>query len=167
MHVCSGAQGSSHDAAFVCAELPPRVSAISRSTTLPSFILTCKIPLVSTALAAGLPLWSLDMDRFYLQNVSLYQKLVEAFDPDALIPHFSRQEATPSTNPPTSRNTARRNTGVLVGARIRPMLEDDLAAGFPRAIYPRAGQVDEPQTVDLHDLYNHPRQRPVLRGCHS
>lgn len=103
------------------------------------------------------------MDRFYLQNVSLYQKLVDVFDPDAPIPHFSRQEATPSTNQPASGNTARRNTGILVGARIRPLLEDDLAAGFPRAIYPRVGQSGEPQAVDLHDLYNHPRQRPVLK----
>lgn len=105
------------------------------------------------------------MDRFYLENAALYRKLVDSLDTTVPAPHFSRQKAAP---PKEDVAREQSNPDMVLGARIRPMLDDDLAAGFPRAAYPRAvrqGQTPESQTVDLHDLYNHPRGRPVLKVC--
>ncbi|KAI1779191.1 P-loop containing nucleoside triphosphate hydrolase protein [Hypoxylon cercidicola] len=50
---------------------------------------------------------------------------------------------------------------MVVSARIRPHLDEDLASGFPCALFPRAGQ---PNVVDIHDLYNHPRGNPILKS---
>ena len=91
------------------------------------------------------------MDQFYLKNAALYQKLVQAFDDTKRAPRPSEtggDQATPST---------------VVSARVRPLLDDDKAAGFPCAVYPRAPQIGEANVVDIHDLYNHPRGRPLLK----
>lgn len=40
------------------------------------------------------------------------------------------------------------------------MLDEDVAAGFPCAVHPRSAQAG---VADIHDLYNHPRGRPVLK----
>ncbi|KAH7024664.1 P-loop containing nucleoside triphosphate hydrolase protein [Microdochium trichocladiopsis] len=50
---------------------------------------------------------------------------------------------------------------MVVSARIRPWLDEDRAAGFPNAMFPRS---QEQGVVDIHDLYNHPRGRPVLKS---
>ncbi|KAK6069433.1 kinesin motor domain-containing protein [Seiridium cupressi] len=69
------------------------------------------------------------------------------------------------TPPPVSRTvtaaTGTNSPDMVVSARIRPMLEEDVAAGFPCAIFPRSVHTG---IVDVHDLYNHPRGRPVLKS---
>jgi kinesin family protein 2/24 len=50
---------------------------------------------------------------------------------------------------------------IVVSARIRPLLNEDVAAGFPCAVFPRSAQN---AVVDIHDLYNHPRGRPILKA---
>jgi kinesin family member 2/24 len=85
------------------------------------------------------------MDQFYLKNVALYQKLVGAFDPPPpMMSAASLEETAPD---------------MVVSARIRPFLED-IESGFPCAVYPRAVSSG---VVDVHDLYNHPRGRPILK----
>ncbi|RYP20475.1 hypothetical protein DL765_002774 [Monosporascus sp. GIB2] len=50
---------------------------------------------------------------------------------------------------------------MVVSARVRPLLDEDVAAGFPCAVFPRPAQAG---VVDIHDLYNHPRGRPILKS---
>lgn len=90
------------------------------------------------------------MDKFYLDNAALYETLVERATP-APIP--AGQAAGNNLD----------NSNMIVAARIRPQLDEDLASGFPCAVYPRSGA--EAGVVDIHDLYNHPRGRPVLKSA--
>jgi kinesin family member 2/24 len=87
------------------------------------------------------------MDRFYLDSAAQYQTLVKAFSP-TLVPRIAKL-ATGTTSP-----------DMVVSARIRPLLDEDVAAGFPCAVFPRSPQTG---VVDIHDLYNHPRGRPILK----
>ncbi len=87
------------------------------------------------------------MDQFYLENASLYQKLVKAVKPTPASRATDAATETPSPD-------------MVVGARIRPLLDEDVAAGFPCAVFPRLNQSG---AVDIHDLYNHPRGRPILK----
>lgn len=84
------------------------------------------------------------MDQFYLRNVARYDALVNAFKP-APGPVPAATETSPD---------------MVVSARIRPLQDEDIAAGFPRAVLPRPAR---PGVLDVHDLYNHPRGRPVLK----
>lgn len=89
------------------------------------------------------------MDQFYLENVSKYETLLKGLKPP------------PAPEPATA---VRRNSKMIVSARIRPMLEEDIASRFPCAIYSRPAQKTMYNNVlDLHDLYNHPSGRPQLR----
>jgi kinesin family member 2/24 len=87
------------------------------------------------------------MDQFYLQNAALYRALVKALKPAG---QSRPGEVAPETT----------SSDMVVSARIRPLLDEDLAAGFPCAIFPRS---DQSGAVDIHDLYNHPRGRPILK----
>jgi kinesin family protein 2/24 len=87
------------------------------------------------------------MDRFLLENVALYQTLVKSFSPPS-VPRTAKV-ATGTTSP-----------NMVVSARVRPLLKEDVAAGFPCAVFPRSAQTG---VVDIHDLYNHPRGRPILK----
>lgn len=100
------------------------------------------------------------MDRFYLENAGLYSKLISSIDPELPAPHFSRHGAAPLKDDVAGEQY---NPTTVVAVRVRPMLEEDLAAGFPRAVYPRTARQDGAQIVDIHDLYNHPRGRPVIK----
>ena len=89
------------------------------------------------------------MDRFLLDNAAQYQTLVKRLNP-APVPQITKVvEGTPSPD-------------MVVSARIRPLLNEDVAVGFPAAVFPRSASAG---VVDLHDLYNHPRGRPVLKVC--
>lgn len=85
------------------------------------------------------------MEQFYLNNVSLYDTLVGRFRPAI----------------PVKPDTTTTSPSIDVGVRIRPLLNDENAADFPCAVFPRLRQ---PGVVDIHDLYNHPR-KPVLKVC--
>lgn len=87
------------------------------------------------------------MDQFYLKNVARYQALVKALKPVAAA--ASAEAATEMSSP-----------DMVVSARIRPLLEDEIVAGYPCALFPQSSQKG---MVDLHDLYNHPRGRPILK----
>ncbi len=87
------------------------------------------------------------MDRFYLDNATQYQTLVKALNPTPR-PRINKINAG-TTSP-----------DMVISARIRPLLEEDVAAGFPCAIFPRSAQTG---VVDIHDLYNHPKGRPILK----
>lgn len=86
------------------------------------------------------------MDQFLLKNAALYQTLIKRLNP--AVPGFAKV-VTETTSP-----------DMVVSARVRPMLNEDVAAGFPCAIFPRSAQAG---VVDIHDLYNHPKGRPVLK----
>ena len=90
------------------------------------------------------------MDDFYLRNASLYRDLVKALKP--------APEPRSVTKPLESSSP-----DLVVTARIRPLLSEDVAAGFPTAIFPRGTET----TVDIHDLYNHPRGMPILKVSRS
>lgn len=98
----------------------------------------------SPPLLPSYPVPSPEMDRFYLDNTGLYQRLVAAYKP---APGAAVAEETSSD--------------MVVSARVRPLLDQDIDAGFPCAVFPRP---DQPGVADVHDLYNHPRGRPVLRS---
>lgn len=86
------------------------------------------------------------MDQFYLENADLYQKLLKGLKPP--------RAAAAKTAAVAS------DAKMIVGARIRPMLEEDLVSRFPCALFSRSV---EDSMLDLHDLYNHPSGRPQLR----
>lgn len=84
------------------------------------------------------------MEEFYLENTPLYEALVNNFEPRPCPP--SGATGTPS---------------MVVSVRIRPFLDQDATAGFPCASYPRTNQAG---VLDIHDLYHHPKGRPVLKS---
>lgn len=102
------------------------------------------------------------MDTFYLKNAAFYQKSVDSLDLSKPAPHFSRHEAAPVEEDP-DQAVEQCNPDIIIGARIRPMLEIDIAAGFPCAVYPRSPGSSGAQIVDIHDLYHHPLQQRVLK----
>lgn len=87
------------------------------------------------------------MDNFYRTHAALYKTLVGKFNP----PRGPQSECVTTELPEAS---------TVVSARIRPLLDEDVVAGFPCAIFPRAKGTG---IADLHDLYNHPKGRPVLK----
>ncbi|KAG9556682.1 P-loop containing nucleoside triphosphate hydrolase protein, partial [Aureobasidium melanogenum] len=101
------------------------------------------------------------MDQFYLKNAALYQTYVNKLDPTKPPSHFMNLPPQPTKE--TADNS---NPNMTISVRIRPMLEDDIASGFPCAVYPRPhNPTAKRQTIDLHDLYNHPRRpRPILKS---
>jgi kinesin family protein 2/24 len=103
------------------------------------------------------------MDQFYLKNAALYQTYVDKLDPTKPQAHFSNLLPEAQAKIKTIDND---NPNMTISVRIRPMLEDDITSGFPRAVYPRPhDSTAKHQIIDLHDLYNHPRRpRPVLRS---
>jgi len=86
------------------------------------------------------------MDQFYLRNAAWYHTLVDRFEPG---PSAGSIDQSGTTSP-----------DMVVSARLRPFLREDITAGFPSAVFPRP---TEKGAVDIHDLYNHPRGRPVLK----
>jgi kinesin family protein 2/24 len=87
------------------------------------------------------------MDQFLLKNAAQYQVLVNSFNP-TLVPRMTKTAAGTTSS------------DMVVSARIRPLLKKDVTAGFPCAIFPRSAETG---VVDIHDLYNHPRGRPILK----
>lgn len=85
------------------------------------------------------------MDQFLLKNVAVYQNLVKEFCPAPVLR--------------TSETTAEA-ANMVVSVRIRPLTNEDVTAGFPSAVFPRS---TGSAVVDIHDLYNHPRGRPILK----
>jgi kinesin family protein 2/24 len=87
------------------------------------------------------------MDQFLLDNAAQFQTLVKMFSPTP-VPRLAKVA------------TEKTSSNMVVSARIRPLLNEEVTAGFPCAIFPRSGQTG---VVDIHNLYNHPKGRPILK----
>ncbi|SPQ24384.1 530ded2a-4197-4fc5-808a-d498004358e7 [Thermothielavioides terrestris] len=74
------------------------------------------------------------MDEFIIEHAERYKRLVSTFKPSS-----PGAKATNSTSA---------SSEIVVSARIRPMLEDEIAQGFPQGVYQRA----DSNMVDLHEL---------------
>ncbi|KAK4150246.1 P-loop containing nucleoside triphosphate hydrolase protein [Chaetomidium leptoderma] len=84
------------------------------------------------------------MEQFLLDNAERYKNLVAKFRPVASGPKASDSTtATPE---------------IVVCSRLRPMLEDELAQGFPVGVYLRGNT----NTVDLHELKQPVRGLPRI-----
>ncbi|KAK1831159.1 hypothetical protein QBC39DRAFT_382526 [Podospora conica] len=86
------------------------------------------------------------MEQFLIDNAAHYLKLVSAFKPRP-----ASKTATTTTIP---------NPDMVVSARIRPLLPDEVAAGFPQCIFPRDNAPTT--TVDIHELRKAIRGLPTL-----
>src|SRR4051812_35830093 len=86
------------------------------------------------------------MEQFLLDNAARYTKLVGAFKPKAA--NSKLEPAAP-------------NPDMVVSARIRPLLEDEAAQGFPECLFPRPAA---PHTVDVHELRQPVRGLPTLNS---
>lgn len=84
------------------------------------------------------------MDQFLLDNTQAYEKLVGAFKPAAK---------------PQDKKDGGRNTDIIIASRLRPMLEDEIAAGLVPGVLPRK---DDDLNVDLHELRKTVRGTPAL-----
>ncbi|KAH7010962.1 P-loop containing nucleoside triphosphate hydrolase protein [Macrophomina phaseolina] len=80
------------------------------------------------------------MDQFLLENTQLYLRLVERFQPTA---------------PKTNRIDEDKFKSIVIAARIRPLLNEEISTGAVSGIFPRDG---EPGVLDLHEL------RKTVRG---
>ncbi|KAL2186561.1 P-loop containing nucleoside triphosphate hydrolase protein [Thermothelomyces heterothallicus CBS 203.75] len=87
------------------------------------------------------------MEQFIIDNAERYKKLVAAFKPSASATQQKR--ATDAASP-----------DIVVCARVRPMLEDEVAQGFPVGVHIRSGT----NTVDLHELQQPVRGLPRIRS---
>ena len=108
------------------------------------------------------------MEQFLLKNAELYQNLVSNLTPSTATPNISSLTGGRREQARTSSTHHVADPNMVVSARIRPFLDEDVAAGFPNAMFPRTadgeGEGQQKQgVVDIHDLYNHPRGRPLLR----
>ncbi|KAK3689039.1 P-loop containing nucleoside triphosphate hydrolase protein [Podospora appendiculata] len=86
------------------------------------------------------------MEQFLIDNADRYRNLVKAFKP------------TPAKKGGVETSAA--SPYITVCARIRPMLEDELAQGFPEGVIPRA----QSSTADLHELRQKVRGPPVINS---
>ncbi|GME53086.1 Diatom spindle kinesin 1 [Neofusicoccum parvum] len=80
------------------------------------------------------------MDQFLLENTLLYLKLIESFQPTA---------------PKTSHADEDKSKPIVIAARVRPLLPDEVSQGSVAGIFPRDGA---PGVLDLHEL------RKTVRG---
>ncbi|AEO59677.1 hypothetical protein MYCTH_2308140 [Thermothelomyces thermophilus ATCC 42464] len=87
------------------------------------------------------------MEQFIIDNAERYKKLVATFKPSASATQQKR--ATDAASP-----------DIVVCARVRPMLEDEVAQGFPVGVHIRSGT----NTVDLHELQQPVRGLPRIRS---
>jgi hypothetical protein len=92
------------------------------------------------------PNFNFNMEQFLLDNAERYKKLVAAFKPTA-----------PG---PKERGTAAASPDIVVSARVRPMLEDEVAQGFPTGVHIRGGNCN---IADLHELQQPVRGAPRIR----
>ncbi|KAJ1323452.1 kinesin family member 2/24 [Microdochium nivale] len=102
------------------------------------------------------------MEQFLLANAARYETLVSKLTPETATASISslaggRREQATKTDP-----TSVPDPNMVVSARIRPFLDEDRAAGFPNAVFPRGER--QQGALDIHDLYNHPRGVAVLKS---
>ncbi|TIC96993.1 Kinesin-like protein KIN-13B [Colletotrichum higginsianum] len=82
------------------------------------------------------------MDAYHIKHTPWYQAAVEAFSAKA-----AKQDLAHPSDP----NTAP-NPDMVVAARLRPVLEDEVAAGLIRGVFPRKSGNG---VVDIHQIRKH------------
>ena len=85
------------------------------------------------------------MDQFILDNAKRFQFLVAAFKPQRIEENKLRDAATSSD--------------VLIAARIRPILPDEVSQGYIAGVIPRPALTG---SVDVHELRKKVKGPPVL-----
>ena len=85
------------------------------------------------------------MEQFLIDNAERYNRLVAAFKP-----------AKASSAKAGSSTVA--SPEMIVSARVRPMLEDELSRGFPAGIHIRP----KTDTIDVHALKRPVRGLPTI-----
>lgn len=85
------------------------------------------------------------MEEFITSNLDRYQWLLDRF----------KMQPQPKVTPNSDSSLDN-----LVCARIRPLAEEEVAAGLPASIFIRSR---EPGTFDAHELRHAVRGKPVLR----
>lgn len=84
------------------------------------------------------------MEQFIIDHAERYKRLVAAFKPSAT-----------NTKGPASTVAS---PEIVVSARVRPMLEDEISRGFPVGIHLRRNT----QTIDVHALKQPVRGLPTI-----
>jgi kinesin family protein 2/24 len=84
-------------------------------------------------------------DQFIIDNAERYNRLVAGFKPSM-------------SDPKGSGSTTAASGEILVSARVRPMLEEELAQGFPSGIHIRG----KTNIIDLHALKQPVRGLPTI-----
>ncbi|KAL2143376.1 hypothetical protein VTI28DRAFT_10490 [Corynascus sepedonium] len=87
------------------------------------------------------------MEQFLIDNAERYNKLVAAFKPSTL--NSKQKGVTDAVSP-----------DIVVSARVRPMLDEEVAQGFPIGVHIRSGT----HVVDLHELQQPVRGLPRIRS---
>lgn len=84
------------------------------------------------------------MEQFIIDHAERYKRLVAAFKPS-------------TTNTKGSGSTVA-SPEIVVSARVRPMLEDEISRGFPEGIHLRRNT----ETIDIHALKQPVRGLPTI-----
>ncbi|OLN86643.1 Diatom spindle kinesin-1 [Colletotrichum chlorophyti] len=82
------------------------------------------------------------MDEYHIKHAAWYQASVQAFDAEA-----AREDLGPPQGP-----NAGPNPDMIVAARLRPILEDEVATGLIRGVFPRSSGNG---AVDIHQIRKH------------
>lgn len=97
------------------------------------------------------------MDNYILEHATRYKSLVERFDQDT-----AKKTLSNASKPQTQRDKdlgENTNPDVVVAARLRPLLENELAAGFPQGVFLRDKVSGK---FDAHELKRPIRGPPAL-----
>jgi kinesin family member 2/24 len=94
-------------------------------------------------------------EEYILHHAKRYQKLVAHFDGEVVKETLDSRER--SNKDGGGEENA--NADVVVAARLRPLLEAELAAGFPQGVYCRRKTAG---SIDAHDLKRPVRGPPAL-----
>ncbi|GKT52272.1 kinesin-like protein KLP2 [Colletotrichum spaethianum] len=82
------------------------------------------------------------MDEYHIKHTPWYQASVEAFIAKAMKQDLTRPDDPNSTS----------NPDMVVAARLRPVLEDEVAAGLIRSVFPRKSGNG---AIDIHQIRKH------------
>lgn len=82
------------------------------------------------------------MDEYHIKHTPWYQSAVEAFSAKA-----AKKDLAGAQDPNTTSNP-----DMIVAARLRPILEDEVAAGLIRGVFPRPSGNG---AVDIHQIRKH------------
>lgn len=86
------------------------------------------------------------LEELVFENADRYQTMVSKFKPEP------DRKATVETAP---------NLDMIIGARIRPLSEEEQSLGLYKGVFPRA---EKPGTVDIHELKQAVRAKyPMLK----